>query len=282
LKSKPDPLEPLPGALRLERQAIAAAVDDPAADYAIVPTWRLAKAAHAAALKVVLSGEGGDELFAGYGRYRSAMRPWWLGGRAMRRRGTFEGLGVLRAASIGWRDGVAADEAVAGTGGRTRLQAAQAVDVAGWLPNDLLTKLDRCLMAHGVEGRTPFLDSEVAAFAFRLPDRLKIRGERGKWLLRRWLDRTLPAAGAFAAKRGFTVPVAEWIRAEGARLGPLVARAPGVAEIAEAAAVEALFRAEGKRTGFAAWTLLFWALWHRRHALGLRPDGDVFHCLASS
>ena len=81
---------------------------------------------------------------------------------------------------------------------------------------------------------------------------------------------------------GFTVPVGRVDRAEGARLGPLVARAPGVAEIADAAAVEALFRAEGKRAGFAAWTLLFWALWHRRHALGLRPDGDVFHCLASS
>src|SRR5262245_28786472 len=265
-----------------ELPAIAAAMDDPAADYAIVPTWRLARAAREAGLKVVLSGEGGDEMFAGYGRYRSAMRPWWLGGRAMRRRGIFDGLGVLRSPSIGWRDGIEAAEAVAGEGGRSRLQAAQAADVAHWLPNDLLTKLDRCLMAHGVEGRTPFLDREVADFAFRLPDRLKIRGERGKWLLRRWLDRTLPAAGAFAPKRGFTVPVAEWIRAEGARLGPLVARAPGVAEIAEPSAVERVFRADGKRPGFAAWTLLFWALWHRRHALGRAPDGDVFHCLASA
>ena len=265
-----------------ELPAIAAAMDDPAADYAIVPTWRLARAARAAGLKVVLSGEGGDEMFAGYGRYRSAMRPWWLGGRAMRRRGIFDGLGVLRAPSIGWRDGIEAAEAVAGEGGRSRLQAAQAADVGHWLPNDLLTKLDRCLMAHGVEGRTPFLDREVADFAFRLPDRLKVRGERGKWLLRRWLDRTLPAAGAFAPKRGFTVPVAEWIRAEGARLGPLVARAPGVAEIAEPSAVERMFRADGKRAGFATWTLLFWALWHRRHALGRSANGDVFHCLASS
>ena len=47
-----------------------------------------------------------------------------------------------------------------------RLQIAQAVDCVHWLPNDLLTKLDRCLMAHGVEGRTPFLDPEVAGFAF--------------------------------------------------------------------------------------------------------------------
>ncbi|MBT3931540.1 MAG: asparagine synthase (glutamine-hydrolyzing), partial [Rhodospirillaceae bacterium] len=63
---------------------IAAAMDDPAADYAIVPTYFLAEAVKAAGLKVVLTGEGGDELFAGYGRYRSAMRPWWRGGRSMR------------------------------------------------------------------------------------------------------------------------------------------------------------------------------------------------------
>ena len=95
--------------------------------------------------------------------------------------------------------------------GRTSLQVAQAVDCADWLPNDLLTKLDRCLMAHGVEGRTPFLDPELAALAFRLPDELKIRRGLGKWLLRRWLAEQLPQAQPLARKRGFTVPVARWI-----------------------------------------------------------------------
>jgi asparagine synthase (glutamine-hydrolysing) len=254
-------------------------MDDPAADYACVPTYLLARAARQAGLKVVLSGEGGDELFAGYGRYRSAIKPWWLGGRAMRRRGTFEDLGVLRASTRGWRDGIAAAEAMA-AGGRTRLQAAQAVDVADWLPNDLLAKLDRCLMAHAVEGRTPFLDPAVAEFAFRLPDAMKIHKRWGKWLLRGWLDRTLPAARAFAPKQGFTVPVQRWIAGAGDRLGPLVAASAGVAEIAEKGAVERLFRKAGeKRQGFAAWTLLFYALWHRRHALGLAAEGDVFHAL---
>ena len=56
---------------------IVACMDDPAADYAIIPTWFLARRARQD-VKVVLSGEGGDEMFAGYGRYRSAMRPWWL------------------------------------------------------------------------------------------------------------------------------------------------------------------------------------------------------------
>ena len=70
-------------------------MDDPAADYATLPTYLLAKEA-ARHLKVVLCGEGGDELFAGYGRYRSALRSRWFGGRQMRRRGLLDGLGILR------------------------------------------------------------------------------------------------------------------------------------------------------------------------------------------
>jgi asparagine synthase (glutamine-hydrolysing) len=260
---------------------VAAAMDDPAADYACVPTFKLAARARAAGLKVVLSGEGGDELFAGYGRYRSIVRPWWMGGRAMRRKGIFDGLGVLHQRTVGWRDGIAAAEATERSFGRSRLQVAQATDCADWLPNDLLAKLDRCLMAHGVEGRTPFLDPAVAGVAFRLPDRLKIRERKGKWLLRRWLDGALPDADAFAPKRGSSVPVAEWIHAEGARLGPLVAAQPSIAEVAEPAAVAKLFRDPRKHAGFAAWTLLFYALWHRRHIQGKAATGDVFECLAT-
>ncbi len=260
---------------------IVACMDDPAADYAIIPTWFLARRARSD-VKVVLCGEGGDELFAGYGRYRSAMRPWWLGGRVMRGRGVFDRVDVLRQRPTGWRDGFAASEQRESEVGRTRLGAAQAADIADWLPHDLLLKLDRCLMAHGVEGRTPFLDPAVAAASFRLPDAMKVRKGMGKWLLRRWLDQHLPEAGAVAPKRGFTVPIGEWIKGQGARLGPLVAAQPGVAEIAEPAKVEALFRAgTGKGEGMAAWMLLFYALWHRRHIVGLPADGDVFEVLAA-
>ncbi len=260
---------------------IVAAMDDPAADYAIIPTWFLAQRARQD-VKVVLSGEGGDEMFAGYGRYRSAIRPWWRGGRSMRTRGTFDRLEVLRSALPGWRDGMAAADARAATGGRSRLQVAQATDVADWLPNDLLLKLDRCLMAHGVEGRTPFLDAGVAAAAFCLPDKLKVRDGRGKWLLRCWLQRHLPQARPFAPKQGFTVPVGAWIAGQGARLGALVAAQPGVAEIADPERVRSLFRsAGGRREGFAAWTLLFYALWHRAHVEALPVGGNVFEVLAS-
>ena len=260
---------------------IVAAMDDPAADFAIIPTWFLARRARQE-VKVVLSGEGGDELLAGYGRYRNAMRPWWRGGRAMRARGTFDRVDVLRARPMAWRDGLAAAEARAAGGGRTRLATAQATDVADWLPNDLLTKLDRCLMAHAVEGRTPFLDRGVAAATFRLPDPLKVRGGMGKYLLRRWLETACPAARPFAPKQGFTVPVGTWIARQGARLGPLVAAQPGVAEIAEPSRVAALFReADGRHRDAAAWTLLFYALWHRAHVLGRPPEGDVFEALST-
>jgi asparagine synthase (glutamine-hydrolysing) len=259
---------------------IAAALDDPAADYAVLPTYKLGREA-GREFKVILCGEGGDELFAGYGRYRSLMRPLWLGGRTLRPRGILDRLEVLRDEPRGWRDGIAAAQIHAERGGRTKLQVGQAIDCADWLPNDLLTKLDRCLMAHGVEGRTPFLDPMVADVAFRLPDELKVRKGMGKWLLRRWLEDNLPQAKPFTRKRGFTVPVGSWIAARGTELGPLVAAEPGVAEVCRPGSVERLFRASGKRAGLAAWVLLFYALWHRRHILGLEPEGDVFATLAA-
>lgn len=259
--------------------AVAACMDDPAADYATLPTYLLAHAARQD-VKVVLSGEGGDEMFGGYGRYRAAMRPWWLGGKAMRPRGIISRLGLRRAAAPGWRDGIDAAQAASAAAGRSKLMAAQATDIQDWLPNDLLAKLDRCLMAHGIEGRTPYLDAGVAAASFRLPDGLKVRDGRGKYLLRKWLAQHFPAARPFAPKQGFSVPIGPWISARGAMLGPLVARQPGVAEVCDPSRVEALFRtARQKHHAFAAWTLLFYALWHRRHIEGARRDGGVFDVL---
>jgi asparagine synthase (glutamine-hydrolysing) len=89
-------------------------------------------------------------------------------------------------------------------------------------------------------------------------------------------------ARPFAPKQGFTVPIGEWIKGRGAALGPLVANQPGVLEIAHPDRVEALFRDIRRwRHGFACWKLLFYALWHRRHILGLQPAGDVFETLAA-
>ncbi len=262
---------------------IVACVDDPVADYAMLPTWVLARAARDAGLKVILSGEGGDELFAGYGRYRSVSRPWWAGGRMPRARGVLDDLGVLRGEIAGWRDGIAAAEARCAGRGRTPLQVAQAVDCADWLPNDLLIKLDRCLMAHGAEGRTPYLDVQVAALALRLPDALKIQRGLGKWLLRRWLAERLPQAQPLARKRGFTVPVAQWIARRAEAIGPLVARSTAVRELCRPEVVETLFAsAAQRRAGRAAWNLLFYALWHRHHIERARPAPDTEAALAEA
>ncbi|HEV2302967.1 MAG TPA: asparagine synthase (glutamine-hydrolyzing), partial [Stellaceae bacterium] len=262
---------------------IAGRLDDPAADYAVLPTWRLAAAARGEGLKVILAGEGGDELFAGYGRYRSVMRPWWAGGRVPRARGVLDGLGVLRGEIAGWRDGIAAAEARNAGGERSALQAAQAVDCADWLPNDLLLKLDRCLMAFGCEGRTPFLDGEVARLAFSLPDGLKVHRGLGKWLLRRWLAERLPASEPLLRRGGFTVPVARWIARRAKWVAPFVAGSPAIAEFCEPAAVLGLFAAaDQRRAGRAAWTLLFYALWHRRYLEGEKTPPDPLLTLAET
>jgi asparagine synthase (glutamine-hydrolysing) len=255
---------------------VAAAMDDPAADYACLPTFKLAQQARAH-VKVILAGEGGDELFGGYGRYRGAMRPWPFT-RRMRAKGAFDGLGVLRPAFGNWRDRFATAERAAAQAGGTRLQQAQRLDCADWLPNDLLIKADRCLMANGIEGRVPFLDAEVASFAFSLPDRFKVRDGQGKWLLRRWLEQTLPAAQPFAPKKGFTVPVGEWM-AGNPHLGEALARCPAVQAVAIPGTVASLFARPSSKTAFARWNLLFYALWHRRHVHGKAPLDDVMACL---
>jgi asparagine synthase (glutamine-hydrolysing) len=231
---------------------VAWALDDPTADYATLPTFKLAEAAKGT-LTVVLTGEGGDELFGGYGRYRRALRPALLGGRQAEPRG------ASRQVLAAWR------EAARPPPGLTRLQEAQWADVTTWLPADLLLKLDRCLMAHGLEGRTPFLDPEVAAFAWPLADRFKVRGGYGKWLLRKWLERACPAAEPWAKKQGFTVPVEAWIAPRAADLARNLGRVEAVRRLVPDAARR--MSADGGR-----WPLLFFAVWALIHLEGAQPD----------
>jgi len=124
----------------------------------------------------------------------------------------------------------------------------------------------------------------VANFAFRLPDALKIKSGTGKYLLRRWLSRALPESDAFSDKRGFTVPVAEWMTPKASALGALVAGTEGIGEICNRDAVRSTFDRLAKRgdkdSGAACWMLLFYALWHRIHIEG-KPVGDIFATLES-
>ena len=246
---------------------VARFLDDPTTDYACLPTFKLAEAAKGT-LTVVLSGEGGDELFGGYGRYRRALRPSWLGGRRAEPQidAPFlkdKGAGALAT----WRQAAEAPQ------DWSPLQQAQYADIVTWLPNDLLLKLDRMLMAHGLEGRTPFLDREVAAFAFNLPDRMKVRGKYGKYILRKWLERHCPAAEPWAKKKGFTVPVASWIAPRAGDLGPRIADVRGVAEVCDADAVRAVFTDD--KQAHNRWPLLFFALWSLIHVEGADPNAAL-------
>lgn len=260
---------------------IVACMDDPVADYAIIPTWFLAREA-SQSVKVILSGEGGDELFAGYGRYRKASQPWWKGGRQMYRKGIFDQTDYLRSDLSLWREDITAVERQYDFSKMTRLTKAQKIDIETWLPNDLLIKLDRCLMAHGVEGRVPFLDKKVAEFAFSLSDSLKVQNRQGKWILRKWLEHYFPESRPFAAKLGFSVPIGLWIEQQAKLLAPLVSQQIGIQEIAFSGKIVKLFeKASGRKERYMAWNLLFYALWHQIHIIGKSPNGSVTDILAA-
>lgn len=148
------------------------------------------------------------------------------------------------------------------------LDASLFADANIYLPGDLLVKADRMAMASGLEGRSPLLDSELAAFAAHLPTRLKLKGLTGKYLLRRAFADLLPPGIANQSKRGFGLPVAGWFR------GPLKAFAHDLLiggkvcrEIARPEVVEALLAAHaagqadhGKRL----FALVMLELWLRR------------------
>lgn len=253
---------------------VAAALDDPTTDPATIPTYALAREARKN-VKVVLTGEGGDEIFCGYSRYHRARRLWGLfGRRKARSRGEFDTVTGMNEVFDGWRQGLSRAEQGEAHPGRSLIQTLQAIDCAEWLPNDLLIKVDRCLMANGVEGRTPFLDPVVADFAFRLPDEMKATSRISKRLLRDWVAENLPVAEPYARKKGFNPPIREWLAAFQPRLESLVASQPGIRALFSRDQIASAFT-DLKQHYQAAWSLVFYALWHSHHVLEVAADGTV-------
>ena len=107
--------------------------------------------------------------------------------------------------------------------GRSGLDRAQYADLAFWMPGDILTKVDRTSMAVSLEVREPLLDHRLVEFAARLPEGMRVRGSTGKYLLKKSLERYLPADILYRRKQGFVTPIAEWLR------GPLAGAARGIA-----------------------------------------------------
>ena len=259
---------------------VAAALDDPTTDPAALPTFVLGEFMRRS-VKVVITGEGGDEMFCGYSRYRRARRLGGLFTRNARSRGEFGGFRSLKNAFDGWRDGLERSEREEARAEWTFMQTLQAIDCAEWLPNDLLIKVDRCLMAHGIEGRTPFLDPVVANFAFRLPDELKATTKMSKLLLRDWLATRHPDAESYARKTAFNPPVGEWIAERKSLLEMLVALQPGIRELFTKEQIRQVF-SDPINYRQPAWSLLYYALWHSHHVLGISAEGTVDQVLVAA
>ncbi|HKX02594.1 MAG TPA: asparagine synthase (glutamine-hydrolyzing) [Methylomirabilota bacterium] len=262
--------------------------DDLLHDYACLPTSFLAERA-ARALKVVLTGEGGDEVFAGYGRYRRTLPQRWLKNMVTPGSGGYRTRGEWRS---GWVRDVLGPELRAADAARrapviaawratpadwTDVTRCQLADLVTWLPDELLVKTDRVLMSFGLEGRVPFLDHRVVEFGLSLPDSLKVGGRQGKLFLKRWGERRLPPAHLWRRKRGFYVPMRGWLH--GAFLDRLAAHLPGHPAIRRwfrADAVARLLREQqgGGNMTHAIWGLVQLAIWHRIFIDGHVPGRD--------
>lgn len=285
--------------------------DAPVSEPADIAVAALARTARQD-VKVVLSGEGGDELFAGYPKYRLA--------RAMRAADVIPG--SLRNAAVGLVErrvpasAARARIALRAAGARTEDERFQtwfapftagerrellgdvdgrvappvsgprrdavgrmlAADLRSWLPDNLLERGDRMSMAASLELRPPLLDHRLVELAFRLPSSVKVRHRTTKWVLKEVARRYLPDEVVDRRKVGFKVPLDQWFRSslrDNAR-ERLTGRDSFVADVLSRDAVEELLRRhESGRFSEEAkiWTLMSLEVWHETFFRGKRSPG---------
>jgi asparagine synthase (glutamine-hydrolysing) len=228
---------------------VALGFDEPFADSSAIPTLLVSRLA-AGHVKVVLSGDGGDELFGGYTRYQDLLaRPVVLPAPIRRllrrgverlpdgthgrnrlleytrdRQGRYAGM-VAHALAV--RQGGVAREHLERVGrpldtvldrwygmveNGDEVSRAMMVDVLSYLPGDILTKVDRMSMAASIEARVPLLDHSMVEFAVGLPSALKLRGGTSKWIFREAVRGLVPELVFDKRKQGFGVPLEPWLR----------------------------------------------------------------------
>jgi asparagine synthase (glutamine-hydrolysing) len=260
---------------------VADALDEPVGDQALLPLYWLCGEARRH-VTVALAGEGADEVFAGYSYYREALGDGAATGTRRLTRNprpvTPSGFPLLADAAErarlcaarpepdGWEQDLVAWLDGAGDG----LQRATAADLATWLPDDLLVKFDRMAMAHGLEGRAPYLQPALAQAGLRLPAAQRWHGGVGKVALRRVAARWVPRAILERPKHGFILPMESWLDAHfrdagGPRAYFQAAGVPGLERAEAAAVVEADLR-RGVQRPRLLFALVALVEWHRAFA----------------
>lgn len=210
------------GDLTDELEAALAYFDEPHGDPASFPQHMLSRET-AKSVKVVLSGEGGDEMFLGYGRYFS----YWHTSKLSRLRNMlfsnqyqdFIRNSTTFPSSLRkklWKDPAPIqmepiDILVKHIEG-TPVQKMELFDLTTYMPGLLLTKVDRMSAMHGLEVRCPFLDFELAEFAFNLPEEYRTNRTTGKLILKDLLRETMPDTFVDRKKQGFGAPVRAWLQ----------------------------------------------------------------------
>ena len=260
--------------------------DDLMRDMASLPTSLLSERA-AKDIKVVFSGEGGDEAFAGYRRYSASVENWL--------KGIVRGTGGFRTRGQ-WQDGLPAKALCAelkaidtrrqfkdiwqqAPKSWSNMQRRQVIDLLTALPDNLFVKGDRTMMSFGLEGRVPFSDHRIVEFGLALPDQLKMKGTTGKQLLRQWGQSVLSAELLARPKSGFHVPINEWL--SGSFLKQLEQKILGnraVMRYFNIEGVRQLFAAQrnGKNVARHIWCMMQIGIWHQLfvESVGSKPSAE--------
>ncbi len=254
-------------------------IDDPIADYAVLPTFKLASIA-SENFKVAITGEGGDEIFGGYGRYKKTQRLFFRNQNFIPK-GCFNQNKFKK--FINWDYELKQINNYINSKDLSLLQRFQIFDYYNWLPNNLLVKLDRCLMTFGMEGRTPFIDKVLFKKMFFFKDKEKINKGLGKFYIRKFLKSKVPSYDSFAKKKGFSVPIYDWIPKKVDQLEELILKLDFLDYYFSREELKYLFNSlrKNKKIAKPVWHIIFFISWYLINIKKFKKKGNFFEVLSS-